>query len=298
MAERVHAFAVEVRHRAGGAKLQVAGDEHHADGVARLERAVVRHFPRAQAGGRAAHGHEALLAERAPERVGQIGLEAGHHERRGDRAQQRAELVPAQPRDAADADKRRLSRPVGKGSIPVEGLAKRRRQIFVRERKVDVHAGAGRPDVAERGRVGHFGNRRDARDRLLRKGAQRVRDRADQAAVDVHGAAAHPGDDPGRGERAAFQLREDQIAVNADDVLENADDVDLELLDAGALEDGVSDPDHPGSNLLDTHLRRRGAQSGKADHSDHRDETAEGEAFEVHKLSPVIREKCLLVKEK
>ena len=48
MAERVDLVAVEMRHRAGGAELQVAGDEHHADGIARLERAVVRHLARAR----------------------------------------------------------------------------------------------------------------------------------------------------------------------------------------------------------------------------------------------------------
>ena len=38
MAERVDAIAVDVRHRAGAAELQIAADEHDADRVARLQR--------------------------------------------------------------------------------------------------------------------------------------------------------------------------------------------------------------------------------------------------------------------
>ena len=46
MAEGVDAVAVDVRDRAGAAEQQIAGDEVHADGIARLERAVERHQSR------------------------------------------------------------------------------------------------------------------------------------------------------------------------------------------------------------------------------------------------------------
>ena len=99
MAEGVDAIAVDVRHRAGAAEHQVAADQHHADRVARLERAFVRLLAVAQAGDAAAGRDESLIAERAAEHVGEVGLEARHHERRRDRPQQRAQLAAAEPGD-------------------------------------------------------------------------------------------------------------------------------------------------------------------------------------------------------
>ena len=58
------------------AELQIAADEHHADGVARLERPFERLLAGARAGGAAAGRDEALIAERAAEHVGDVGLEA------------------------------------------------------------------------------------------------------------------------------------------------------------------------------------------------------------------------------
>ena len=79
---------------------------------------------------------------------------------------------------------------------------------------------------------------------FLRERADRVRDRADQPAVDVDRAAAHAGDDAGFGERPAFEPREDQVALRALDVAQHAEDVDLEVLQLGALEDRAADADH------------------------------------------------------
>ena len=93
--------------------------------------------------------------------------------------------------------------------------------------------------------------------RLLGERAQRVRHGADEPAVDVDRAAAHAGDDAGVGERPAFEPRENQIAVRADDVLEHAENVDLELLDAGALEYRPADRDHAGTDFVDVHASSR-----------------------------------------
>ena len=71
---------------------------------------------------------------------------------------------------------------------------------------------------------------------FLRKLAQLIRHRAKQPAVDVHRTAAHAGNDAGLGEWSALETREDEIAARSDDVLEHADDVDLELLDLVAFE--------------------------------------------------------------
>ena len=81
--------------------------------------------------------------------------------------------------------------------------------------------------------------------------AQRVRHGADEPAVDVDRAAAHAGNDAGVGQRAAFEPGQNQIAARADAVAQHADDVDLELVEAIALEDGAADADHAGPDLID-----------------------------------------------
>ena len=170
MAERVDAIPVDVRDGAGGAELQIAADEHHADGVARLERSFVRRFARTRAGGRrgaAATWDESLFAERAAENLGDVGLEAAHHERRRDRTQQRPDLLACEPRDGADARQLRVAGPVGEGPVPVQRFAERGREPVARQRVLDFDFRARRSHVAERRRVGHLGDRRDAGDRFL-----------------------------------------------------------------------------------------------------------------------------------
>ena len=68
-----------------------------------------------------------------------------------------------------------------------------------------------------------------------------------------------PGDDAGVGERAAFEPGQDEVAVRPDDVLEDAEDVDLEFLDARAVEHGPADADHARAGSPDPHLGRSGA---------------------------------------
>ena len=59
--------------------------------------------------------------------------------------------------------------------------------------------------------------------------------------------------------RPAFEPREDQIALRPLDVPQHAEDVDLEVLELGALEDGAADADHARLDLVDRHQRRGGA---------------------------------------
>ena len=92
MTECVDPIAVDVRDGAGTAEHQVAADQHHADRVARLERTLVRLLAKVHARDAAAGRNESLIAEGAAEHVGEIGLEARHHERRRDRPKQRAQL--------------------------------------------------------------------------------------------------------------------------------------------------------------------------------------------------------------
>ena len=110
---------------------------------------------------------------------------------------------------------------------------------------------ACRRGAGQRRGVDHLVDRRDAGDRLLGELPERVRHGADQPAVDVDRAAAHAGDDAGVGERPAFEPRQDQVAARADDVAQHAEDVDLELVEAVALEDRAADADHARAELVD-----------------------------------------------
>ena len=158
-----------------------------------------------------------------------------------------------------------------------------------------LDAGPGRTCAGERGRIGHLGDGRDAGDRFLGKTAEGVGHGADEPPVDVDRAAAHAGDDAGRGERSAFEPGEDQVALRPDDVLDDADDVRFELFDARAFEDRVADADHARPDFRDTHLRGGGAYRSQPEECDAQEKR---EPAWCHQCDPVIEEKCLLVKEK
>ena len=143
---------------------------------------------------------------------------------------------------------------------------------------------------AERGGIGHLGDRRDAGDRFLRELAELIGHGADQPAVDVDRAAAHPGDDAGLGQRAAFELGQDEVALRRHHALERADDPDGELLDGVAAEDGAPDADHAGTDLGHRHHGRSCADRPAEDqrHQTGRDHGDGGHRAARHGL-PVIR---------
>src|SRR5262245_7114349 len=94
MPERVDAIAVDVRDGAGRAHLEVAANERHANGVTLSKRA--RRSGRAWALASAADNHpdEPSLRERAGEQIDRFRLEAAHHDRRGNRAEEWSDLGP------------------------------------------------------------------------------------------------------------------------------------------------------------------------------------------------------------
>ena len=96
--------------------------------------------------------------------------------------------------------------------------------------------------------------------------SDRIRDRADQPAVDVDGAAAHSLRDAGLGQARAFEPRQNQIALRSLDVAQHAENVDLEVLQVGAGEDRAADPLHARADLVDGHQRcgrrKRDAEQG------------------------------------
>ncbi len=84
--------------------------------------------------------------------------------------------------------------------------------------------------------------------------------------------------------------------MRADHVLEHANDVGFEFLDVGAVEDGTADADHARPDLIDAHLGGRARQQRR--HPDHQRCKRDCEPTDWHGCNSVIREKCLLVKEK
>ena len=123
-----------------------------------------------------------------------------------------------------------------------------------------MDARARRTGGVERRGVRHFADWRDAGNRLLREAAERVRHRTYQLAVDVHRAAAHPGYDTGVRERTAFEARQNQVPVRADDVFEDAQNVRFEFFDVRAVKDRPPDADHAGTDVVHPHVRRIGGR--------------------------------------
>ena len=171
--------------------------------------------------------------------------------------------VPMPAFDRAVAEDLHVVRAVGERTHPAERLTKRRGQALGRQRHLQLDARGLAPRTGKRRRLGHFIDRRNARDRFLGELTERVRDRADEPAIDVDRAAAHAGDDAGIGERAAFEPRQDQVAARADDVAEHAEDVDLELVEPVALEDRPADADHPGLELVHGKGPALGREAGR-----------------------------------
>src|SRR5262249_29287151 len=102
-----------------------------------------------------------------------------------------------------------------------------------------------------------------------------IRDRADELAIDVHGAAGHAGDDTDLFEVEAREPGEDQVASGAG-VAENTEDFDLECLDLRPLHDGSASALHATAEVLDLPAggHRLGHGSGLA--AGHEDKGSEG----------------------
>ena len=85
------------------------------------------------------------------------------------------------------------------------------------------------------------------------------------------------------GERAAFELRQNQIALGPDDVAKHANDVDLELFNPVALPHGVSGGRHAGLDLVDWVIGR----SRRKRHNQHRQARKEGEKKSLHVVESI-----------
>ena len=90
-----------------------------------------------------------------------------------------------------------------------------------------------------RDHLDHLLDRSDAGDRLLGKG-KGPRYGADQLAIDINRAATHSGDHAGLFKRTAGKPRQDQVLLGGNGVLEDAENLDLELINPVAFEDGAA----------------------------------------------------------
>ena len=246
MAEGVDAVAVDLGDRAGRAELEVAGDERDADRIAGTQR-LLRPRGGILAAGARHHRQESLLAERGGQRIDHRRVEAADRQRRRDRTQHR-------PDAGIDAGAEHLDvgRIFRERAHPRERLAQRCAHAFRGQRHLQVDTAGLSPRRRRKRRVlDHLVDRRDARDRFLGELAERIRDGADEPAVDIDGAAAHPGNHARVGQRSAFELGENQVAARADDVAQHAEDVDLEFIEPITLEHGAADADHARLELVD-----------------------------------------------
>ncbi len=108
---------------------------------------------------------------------------------------------------------------------------------------------AGPGTLDEIGIGDHLLDRLDSGDRLFREGESQ-RNSAEQFAIDVDWTSAHSLHHAGFGERAAAQSGEDD-ALLWREVLEDTEDLDLELLDTVAFENGPADPMQSGADIFE-----------------------------------------------
>ena len=259
MAERVDAVAVNFGDRARRAEFEIAGHERHAEWIAGTKRLIPRRGggDGILAAGARHHRQEALLTERGGKRIDHRRVEAADRQRRRDGPQHRPDAGVE-----AVAEHLHVVRVLRERAHPRERLAQRIAHVLGRQRHLQRDARRRPTRRGLRGRFDHFVDRGDTRDRFLGELPERVRDGADEAAVDIDGAAAHAGDDAGIGERTAFELGENQVAARPDDVAQHAKDVHLEILQLIALKHGFADANHSRFELID---RKRCGRRGEAD---------------------------------
>jgi hypothetical protein len=95
----------------------------------------------------------------------------------------------------------------------------------------------------------HLFNRLDTRDRLLRE-RESESNRAEQLAINVYGAPAHPLNDSSLLQRAAAQASQYDALLWAE-ILEYSEDFDLKIFDAIVMEDSAAHAAHSWLHVLE-----------------------------------------------
>ncbi len=278
MAKCVNPVANHFGDGSGRAHVEIAADDVDANRRAGTEWRVAgaRRLCRS---GRTGDGQEPVVAERRTQHVRKLRRKAAEVEGCGNRPKHRCNL-------AADAvaENLNISGAIGERSRPRHRRTHRGGDALTRHRHLEARPCAHRcPWCLECGCVDHFSDRRDAGNRLFRKGAERVGNRADELTVDIHRASAHAGDDTRVCEWSTFELCEDEIAFWSDDVAQDADDMDLELFNFVALPDGVSGRDGSGLDLV----QRVIGWSGRQRHNEQRQARREGEKKSLHVVESI-----------
>ena len=111
----------------------------------------------------------------------------------------------------------------------------------------------------------HVLDGRYAADRLFRERAEFQRERANQFAVDVDRAAAHPGDDTRLLHFVAQQANQDHVLLRPDGVLQYADHFEIDLFHLVALEDRVGHTLHAGFDFTQREERRTIGRASRED---------------------------------
>ena len=111
----------------------------------------------------------------------------------------------------------------------------------------------------------HVLDGRHAADRFLRERAEFQCERANQLAVNVYGAAAHPRDDPRLLHFVTQQANQDHVLLRPDGVIEHADHFEIDLFHLVALEDRVSHTLHAGFDFTQREERRTIGRASRED---------------------------------
>lgn len=116
----------------------------------------------------------------------------------------------------------------------------------------------------------HLLDRLDTGDRLLGV-RESKRNRTGQLAVDIDGTTAHPLHYAGTLQRSSAEPRQDDGLLWSD-ILEYAEDFDLELFDALPVEDGSADAVHTGTNIAEREKVLGAGRTGekREEQQDHR----------------------------
>src|SRR5579859_1465880 len=133
-------------------------------------------------------------------------------------------------------------------------------------------------------------NRRDSGNRLFGEDAQLQGERSRELAIQIHGTAAHAGDNARVLHFRPFQLHEDDGLLRTEKIVQHTDDFLVELLDLVPGENGVGIPLHAGPNLVQRKrflwLLSFDGTRNQAKRSEEREESEEKSSATIRRMRP------------
>ena len=241
VAEGEHPVVIDVGQRADPDHAEVSGRERGADRRAGRQRPRARSLHHPASGGR-------LETERLEDRsviAQHAGVATGADQGDPDRLKSPRQASARRHRQTFGPRARRRPR---SGSLDRAVPSPLRCQETAEQVGL-VGRSRGLPRRARE--LHHVGDRRDAGDRLLGERAEAIGDRADQLAIDVDRAAAHARDDARVLHLVTVQPGDDHVLLGSDGVLQDAEDLDVELLESVPFEHGPGRALHPRTDLFE-----------------------------------------------